>query len=112
MSTYDGPSGTGSPLAMDPERLISAAGGLDALASELYGTQVRLLTDPDLDAGNDAMNAALTEFRNRWCFGLRALVVSQQGRADNLRKAVGDLVGVDDVDGAYFRQILTEGFRP
>lgn len=96
-------SGLGFPgsgvLAIDPERVIEAAGALDELVAS-YSQMMVPLPGTVPDAGHHDVTAAATLFWTAWTNGLEQLLDRQSGRADALRKAVDALVG-QDADTAY-----------
>lgn len=94
-------------LSLKPEVVISAAGGLDAIAAEVAQHQVNVLRD-DFDSGHPDLNGALGEFAQRWTHGMKALVITQQDRANGLRKVATDIVGTD-VDRAYASEVAHYG---
>lgn len=93
------PSPDGSTLRVSPDRLISAAGGLDALVEE-FSTRRPEPVDSAIDAGSADLSAAVKQFVEVWDLGLHVLLHDQRTTAQGLRRAATEILGVD-VDVAY-----------
>lgn len=106
MANSDAGTG-GRPLKVDRSKLLSASGGYDAIAAQLGGKQVSILTET-VSSGSPDLDKAIGTYASRWAEGL-SVMLSDQGRiADGLRTAVHDYTGVD-VDAAYVAQVQTQG---
>lgn len=87
-------------IKVPPRQLIAAAGGYDALVSELDSGVVDVL-DPDFEStGSDQLDSALSRFATQWKVGLDTLIQSQRARGSALHYFADDLLGYD-VDQAY-----------
>lgn len=96
----DRATGGGNTIKVPPEKLIAAAGGYDALVTELDAGVIGVL-DTDFDStGDDQLDAALSQFATRWQVGLDTLVQSQRARGSALHYFAIDFLGYD-VDTAY-----------
>lgn len=101
------PGTGGRTLKVDRSKLISASGGYDAIAAQLGGKQVSILTE-SVSSGSPDLDRAIGDFAEAWTEGLSVMLSDQAKIADGLRTAVRDYTGVD-VDAAYVAQIETNG---
>lgn len=84
-------------LLVDADRLVAAAGALDALVDEFH---IAVLSEAAADSGQHEMTAALDEFWLAWANGLAQMLGRQRSHADGLRRAVEAYTG-RDADAAY-----------
>lgn len=95
-------------IRIDHDELVAAAGGFDALRSELDRDDVEILRTPFVDSGCAALDEAVQWFSANWSPGMCAVMDEQTRLADGLRATVTDFLGVD-ADVAYAHAVLARG---